>query len=280
MPAMSLLLTDLGLARRLERAEGDANRRFVEARARVDPGVGAAWVAVDGTYAMFDGVDSPLTQTFGLGLFAPVTGDQLDRLEAFFGDRGAATCHEVSPLADGALPLLFARGYEAFECSSVMFRELDSVAVSPASSTSPGSPQWQVRRIDAADLPRFNELAADGWGDYPELREFLLGFGRVTSAAEGMWSFIAELDGQPGATASMILHDGVALLAGASTIPSARRRGAQAALLAARLAVAREQGCTVGMMVAQAGSGSQRNAERNGFRIAYTRYKWRLPLRR
>ena len=46
-----------------------------------------------------------------------------------------------------------------------------------------------------------------------------------------------------------------------------------------RLAVAREQGCTVGMMVAQAGSGSQRNAERNGFRIAYTRYKWRLPLR-
>jgi hypothetical protein len=33
------------------------------------------------------------------------------------------------------------------------------------------------------------------------------------------------------------------------------------------------------MMVAQAGSGSQRNAERNGFRIACTRYKWRLSLR-
>ena len=30
------------------------------------------------------------------------------------------------------------------------------------------------------------------------------------------------------------------------------------------------------MIVAQPGSGSQRNAERNGFRIAYTRTKWRL----
>jgi hypothetical protein len=30
------------------------------------------------------------------------------------------------------------------------------------------------------------------------------------------------------------------------------------------------------MMVAEAGSQSQRNAERTGFRIAYTRIKWQL----
>ncbi len=30
------------------------------------------------------------------------------------------------------------------------------------------------------------------------------------------------------------------------------------------------------MMVAQPGSGSHRNAERNGFRVAYTRTKWQL----
>jgi hypothetical protein len=30
------------------------------------------------------------------------------------------------------------------------------------------------------------------------------------------------------------------------------------------------------MMVAEVGSQSQRNAERKGFRIAYTRTKWRL----
>ena len=61
------------------------------------------------------------------------------------------------------------------------------------------------------------------------------------------------------------------------TVPSGRRRGAQAALLHARLAFAAEQGCDLAMMGAAPGSASQRNAERQGFRIAYTRVKWHLP---
>jgi hypothetical protein len=50
----------------------------------------------------------------------------------------------------------------------------------------------------------------------------------------------------------------------------------QAALLQERMRYAFEQGCDLAMMVAEAGSESQRNAERKGFRIAYTRVKWRL----
>jgi hypothetical protein len=37
-----------------------------------------------------------------------------------------------------------------------------------------------------------------------------------------------------------------------------------------------DHGCDLAMMVAMPGSESQRNAERNGFRIAYTRTKWKL----
>jgi hypothetical protein len=37
-----------------------------------------------------------------------------------------------------------------------------------------------------------------------------------------------------------------------------------------------EHGCDLAMMVAEAGSNSQRNAERKGFRVAYTRIKWKL----
>ncbi len=69
---------------------------------------------------------------------------------------------------------------------------------------------------------------------------------------------------------------GVALLAGASTIPEMRRRGLQAALLEARKRYAFEHGYQLAMMVTESGSQSQRNAERKGFRIAYTRIKWRL----
>jgi predicted acetyltransferase len=74
----------------------------------------------------------------------------------------------------------------------------------------------------------------------------------------------------------MTVCDGVAVLVGASTVPEARRRGAQLALLGARLRYAADNGCDIAVMGAQPGSGSQRNAERQGFRVAYTRTKWQL----
>jgi len=51
-------------------------------------------------------------QTFGLGMWQAPTASDLERLEAFFTERGAPVFHEVSPLADPAVvPLLNARGY-------------------------------------------------------------------------------------------------------------------------------------------------------------------------
>src|SRR6516162_7493339 len=94
------LFSDLALSRRLERAEGRASADFVEARARVSPHSGARWTEVAGTYAMFDGVASPITQTFGLGLFQKPTRADLEAIEQFFRERGAPVFHEVSPLAD------------------------------------------------------------------------------------------------------------------------------------------------------------------------------------
>src|SRR5947209_15843783 len=80
---------------------------------------------VAGGHAIFDGAASPCTQTFGLGMFGPVTAADLDRIEAFFKERGAPVFHEVSPLAEGALlGLLNSRGYHPFEFTSVMFRSI------------------------------------------------------------------------------------------------------------------------------------------------------------
>ncbi len=78
------ILSDLSLSRRLERAEAAACASFVEARARLAPESGAQWIEVAGAYAMYDGVRSPSTQTFGLGLFQSPTAADMDRLEAFF----------------------------------------------------------------------------------------------------------------------------------------------------------------------------------------------------
>ena len=57
---------DVALARRLERAEGMANAAAVESRRTMQPETGAEWTEIAGVYAMFDGPDSPITQTFGI----------------------------------------------------------------------------------------------------------------------------------------------------------------------------------------------------------------------
>src|SRR5262245_41882834 len=120
-----LYLVDRALARRLERAEARSGAEFVEAHARARPDSGARWIEVAGALAMYDGVGSPATQTFGLGLFDPVAGGEMETLERFFQQFGADVFHEVCPLADASLlPLLNERGYQPFEFSDVLFRPI------------------------------------------------------------------------------------------------------------------------------------------------------------
>ena len=265
-------VTDLALARRLERAEGSANVAFVESRALHMPETGAVWRDVSGTYAMFDGVESPLTQTFGLGLFAAPNVDDLGTLESFFVNRGASVHHEVSPLAAAELlPMLSARGYQPVELTTVMHRPLERGRVPAGRAT-----RATIRRIDADELTPWADASAAGWGESPELSAFMRNFGLIMGSSRGVSCFAAEIDGVIAGTGAMAVHDGVALLAGASTMPAYRGRGAQSALLGARLEFAAECGCDVAMMGAAPGSTSQTNAERQGFRIAYTRTKWYL----
>jgi GNAT superfamily N-acetyltransferase len=261
---------DLELARKLERAEGENTRSFVETRARIAPARGATWTEVGGTLAMFDGVGSPVTQTFGLGLFSEVTSGDLETLEEFFTSRGAEIHHEVSPLAGFPLFATLAnRGYRPIELTSVMFRPLADITLDAAIN-----PRIRVRRVESDEAGLFISVAARGWSDTPEVVPFLLDLSEVFAARPGGTSFVAELDGAAIAAGALGLANGVALLAGASTVPEGRRQGAQLALLEARLRFARDAGCELAMMGAAPGSGSQRNAERHGFRIAYTRVKW------
>ncbi len=269
---MNYPFADIDLARRLERTEAHGNVEFVEARSRAFPDRGATWTEVAGAYAMFDGVGSPLTQTFGLGVFQPVTADEMQSLEDFFQSRGADVFHEVSPLADPTVFALFnERGYRPVEFSNVLFRPISADLRLDASINE----RVRVRPTGKDEVKLWADTAFEGWSEFTEVADFLKELGQVSAVSDSL-SFIAELDGKPIATGSLVIADGVALLAGASTVPAARRQGAQLALLEGRLRYAAAQGCTIGMMVAQPGSGSQRNAERHGFRIAYTRTKWGL----
>lgn len=261
---------DIDLARRLERAEAHGNVEFVEARKRAFPDRDATWIEVAGTHAMFDGVGSPITQTFGLGVFEPITAEQLNDIEEFFRSRGAEVFHEVCPLADSSVfELIREREYKPVEFSNVLYRPIDP----DLRLDSFRNEEIKVRVVGKDEVDLWAETACEGWSEFPEVTDFLKELNQVRVHSTGL-SFLAELNGQPIAAGALTIAGDIALLAGASTVPSARRQGAQNALLEQRLRYAATQGCTDAMMATLPGSGSQRNSERNGFRIAYTRTKW------
>lgn len=88
--------------------------------------------------------------------------------------------------------------------------------------------------------------------------------------------FLALADGEPVAAAAMTLHDGVAVLGGAATLPAHRGRGAQSRLLRHRLAVAARAGTTLAVATAVPGSASAANLVRAGFTV-HRRRAWVRP---
>lgn len=269
------IFSDKALSQKIERTEARSNADFVESHAKLFPTSGAEWMEIAGVYVMFDGVGFPTTQTLGLGLFDEITDAVLDKIEAFFKERGSDIFHEISPLADSKIfKKLNERGYRTTEFSSVMYQPIDPSTI----GDSRRNVEIATRIIDRAELDRFAGVSTNGWiGDMPGFSEKkLLEFAKIGASANNAIPFIAEVNGEPIASATLYVYDDVALLAGASTIPEHRKKGAQTVLLEARLKHALDKGCTIAIMDAHPGSQSQRNGEKNGFRIAYTRTKWRL----
>jgi GNAT superfamily N-acetyltransferase len=264
-----MIFANLELARRLERTEGYACAGFAAARKKLDSACGSEWRKIAGADVVFDGVDAPTTQTFGLGMDREPTDAEWEEMEEFFRSQGTATLHEVCPLAGvGLLETLCQRGYRPVEVSNVLYRGVERVE-------SVGRAEIRVREIGVEEAGVWSAVNARGWThEHPEFEEFLRGVGAILTAREQSPCFLAELEGKPGAAGGLVVQEGVALFAGAATVPEMRRRGLQGALLEARMRYAAEHGCDLAMMVAETGSESQRNAERQGFRVAYTRVKW------
>jgi GNAT superfamily N-acetyltransferase len=97
------------------------------------------------------------------------------------------------------------------------------------------------------------------------------------------WSCYVAYDGkQPAGAGALFVHDGVGWLGYAATRPRYRGRGAQSAILAARIEDARQQGCSTvvtetGAMEEGRPSNSYRNIVRAGFREAGVRANYRAP---
>jgi len=264
---VTLILNDVELARRLEEAETFAGEAFVRELTRRRPEVDASVDVVAGGRVIFAGAGSPLSEAKAIGLQGPVTESDLDRMEASFFGRGQSARVVVCPLADPSLiEGLGRRGYRlaGFENLLVLPLGRDDAATAIGSGV-------EVRPIDPSEVERYAQVVAPNFvapGESPDEAVEMTAMMLATAHAS---AFLAFIDGEPVGGGAVLIHRGLALLAGAATLPRYRRRGVHAALHHARLDFARGAGCDLALQGAEPGSSSQRNAERRGFRVAYTR---------
>jgi GNAT superfamily N-acetyltransferase len=256
------------LAARLEGALARELEGFAEAASRVYPDAGAQAVRIAGGVALFAGAGSPINQAAGLGFDVEVTGDDLDRLVEFYDSRGVTPLVVVCPLAHAFLVRgLSARGFAVAGFENALVRPL-----SPDEELPAPDPAIEIRSVPAEDREHYARMVVEGFaapGVKPTDGEWRLG--RVSTARPQARLLMAYVDGEPAGTGELVIDDGLALLTGDTTLPPFRRRGVQRALQLHRLALARESGCDLATSDARPGSASQRNMERLGFRVAYTR---------
>jgi GNAT superfamily N-acetyltransferase len=259
---------DLNLARRLEMAEAHACRACAEAFHQQHPEFPVAVEEIAGGFAVFAGVDSPVTQAIGVGLYGHVSDSDLDRLQDFFISRGAAAAVELCPLVEMSLYEKFAkRDFRLLEVSDVLFRKL-----TPIDGDAKAAPSNILVRPAATDEAQlWTKTVAAGFAEHHPMTQSILDV--MMGFFPAARCFLALVDGSVAGGGAVSTRDGVCGLFGASTLPEFRGRGVQTALVQARIAWASAQGCDIAVSITQPGSASHRNMERQGFRVAYTRTK-------
>jgi GNAT superfamily N-acetyltransferase len=254
----SPIFADAALARRLEAAEA-ANARGCNSTVP-----DAAVLDVAGGCAIFVGADSPITQAVGIGLHGPVSAAEIGALESFFRTRGAKVSIDLSPLADpGLLEMLGERGYRATEFNNVLVKRLAAAEIVLAP---------RVRRAIAGEDDLWSHSVGRGFFEQGELTTAEMDVGRSIFAMPGALCYLAVSEtGEPAGGGALAMRDGLATLFADSTIPAFRRRGLHRELISARLNEAIAQGCDAATASTLPGSQSQRNYERLGFTVVYTK---------
>jgi ribosomal protein S18 acetylase RimI-like enzyme len=264
------LFCGTALAQRIEEAEAQLIVAATEAAGR--RGAKGMVLPVAGGFACFADDGSPMNKVVGVGFNGVPDSAELDQIERTLSDCGVPVQVELSNLADPEVAAVLSdRGYRLIGFENVLGR---SLLIEPEA---PLDIDVRKRTDDEFDawVAIFTEGFAnpDGEGvpgidDFP--RDVVANAMRDIEKA-GATNYVALCDEVIAGVGSVRLTDGIAQLTGAATAPAFRRRGAQSALLTARLRDAAAAECDIAVVTTAPGSRSQKNVQNKGFQLLYTR---------
>ncbi len=259
---------DQAFARRLESCEEMPQVMYARLFQNTRPEIGAAEEEICGGHMIFAGLGSPIGRATGVGLDRRFTSDNLDRVEQFYRAHQAPAQVDLCSMHGPEVFELFKeRGYAVAELNNVLFRKLDAQERFP-----PPPVGCEIRRSLPEEADRAGAIVERAFfpdGAPEAYRGLIVPFYQM----EGALAFVASIDGKLVAcgTGLVIPEHRVFALCGAGTLAEFRRRGLQTALLRARMQAAVEAGSEYAVVVTNGGTTSQRNAERLGFRVAYSK---------
>ncbi|WP_437812850.1 GNAT family N-acetyltransferase [Sorangium sp. So ce1078] len=264
------VFVDHALSARIEAAEAakvEALAREVAARV---PARRAAVAVIAGGRAAFVAPHMRISRAAGLGMSGPVEARDVEALEDFYASRGTAARILVSPFAHPSLlARLGERGFRLDSLDAVLVRHLAPAAEvhAPEPAARGGVVVRRAAREEASAWIAASLAAFATPGEPPS------GVADIFEAGfhdPGAAHFFASIDGAVAGVGAVHVHERVALLFAGGTLEAHRGRGVQRAVIDARVAYARGEGCDLAYSVAEAGSTSQRNLERAGLVAVYS----------
>ncbi len=260
-------ICDAALAQRLEALDTHGNVLSTQTKAKLLPASGALALPVADGWAVYNGPGSPINRAHGLGMSAPLTPAHFDELSSFYMARGLAPELEATPYSDPSLlELARSHSFEVRRFMQVWWRELgllDDLPPLPAGV-----------RVEALPAARLGE-----WIALTDNADFAREVTWPTAHRPDTTCFLAWIGDTPAGGAAIAIQGDACLLYYASTRPELRRMGVQTALLAARLRYAEEAGCRLAVVHSSPATSSERNVQRSGFRLAYSRVSLRRQAR-
>lgn len=265
------------LAGRLEGLCAAEVERFVTTARELDPASKASTLRIAGGVAAWVERGMSVNQAFGLGFSEPVTPDHIAAIERFYAKRNQVAVMGVCPLAGPSLTSsLAARRWVTLGFENVLVLSLGTPL--PGGSVTPGTRGLTITEANtAAEKELWANLAAIGFSAPDEPTSEQSELARIVVNRAGTRLFVAWIDGKAAGTGELFITGETAWLSGDATLAQFRGMGVQQALQRHRLGLAQAAGATLAVSEADPGSTSQRNMERLGFHVAYTRVQMAAP---
>lgn len=268
---MSLILTK-DLARKIEQSEIEALKSRLTSIQKMEGNPMGIEIKKFGSATAFSAKNIPgpsFNTVKGIG------GNDvkyIDRMLDFYNEREIPTRFEITPAH--ASPELFKslsdKGYNQCGFHTALYGELpNDFILNTEVNTS-----ITIRELKQNEYDVFGDIYVKGFNMPAFLKANVAQNNKVLHNNENWTFYIAHIKGKPAGIGVLFEFNGIGTLAASATIPEFRNQGVHSALISKRLQQATNLNCNLIVGQATYGSVSQRNMEKAGMKIAYTKAVW------